>query len=79
MKRVPGRADEIVARVAVKRDCNCSNGGIWVDQRLHDRIRVEMRHAMLDVPAQCSCSQVAMYGGISGLPENREFNDEPDD
>ena len=79
MKRVPGRADEIVARVAVKRDCNCSNGGIWVDRRLHDRIRVEMRHAMLDVPAQCSCSQVAMYGGISGLPENREFNDEPDD
>lgn len=76
---VPGMADEIVARVAVKRDCNCANGGIWVDQRLDERIRVEMRNAVLDVPAQCSCSQVAMYGGIAGLPENREFKPDLDD
>ena len=34
---------------------------------------------MLDVPVQCSCSQVAMYGGISGLPENREFDPDMDD
>ena len=70
----PTRADEIVASVAVKRDCNCSNGGLWLDQRVADRIRVEMRHAILDVPIMCSCSQVAMYAGIAGLPENREFD-----
>ena len=70
----PGRADEIVANIAVKRNCNCSNGGMWLDQRVLDRIRVESRHSILDVPIQCSCSQVAMYAGISGLPENREFN-----
>ena len=70
----PGRADEIVANIAVKRDCNCSNGGLWLDQRVYDRIRVEARHAILDVPIQCSCSQVAMYAGIAGLPENRAFD-----
>jgi outer membrane protein OmpA-like peptidoglycan-associated protein len=73
---LPNRADEIVANIAVKRDCNCSNGGIWLDQRVHDRIRVEMRHAFLDVPMQCSCSQVAMYAGIAGLPENRAFDED---
>ena len=73
---VPGRADEIVANIAVKRDCNCSTGGIWVDRRVADRIRVEMRHHVLDVPLQCSCSQVAMYAGITGLPENLEFNED---
>lgn len=72
----PGRADEIVANIAVKRDCNCSNGGLWLDQRVDDRIRVEQRHAILDVPVQCSCSQIAMYAGVAGLPENREWNDE---
>lgn len=73
VQMMPGRAGEIVANVAVKRDCNCSNGGLWVDQHAHDRIRVEMRHQILDVPAQCSCSQVAMYAGVAGLPENAEF------
>lgn len=75
----PGRAAEIVANVATKRDCNCSNGGLWVDQRLHDRIRVDMRHYMLDVPQQCSCSQVAMYAGIAGLPENSGFRPDMDE
>lgn len=75
----PGRADEIVANIAVKRDCNCSNGGMWLDQRVLDRIRVESRHSILDVPIQCSCSQVAMFAGISGLPENREFQDDMSD
>ena len=70
----PDRADEIVANIAVKRNCNCTNGGLWIDRRVDDRIRVEMRHAILDVPVQCSCSQIAMYAGIAGLPENREFN-----
>ena len=70
---MPNRADEIVANIAVKRDCNCSNGGIWIDQRVQDRLRVQMRHQILDVPIQCSCSQVAMYAGIAGLRENREF------
>ena len=72
--KLPGRADEIVANIAVKRDCNCSNGGLWLDQRVDNRIRVEARYAILDVPIQCSCSQVAMYAGIAGLPENREFD-----
>jgi hypothetical protein len=71
---LPGRADEIVANIAVKRNCNCSNGGLWLDQRVDDRIRVESRHSILDVPIQCSCSQVAMFAGIAGLPENREFD-----
>jgi outer membrane protein OmpA-like peptidoglycan-associated protein len=75
----PSRADEIVAKVAVKRDCNCSNSGIWLDKRVDNRIRVEARHAILDVPVQCSCSQIAMYAGIAGLPENREFNEELSD
>ena len=75
----PGRADEIVANVAVKRNCNCSNAGLWLDQRVLDRIRVESRHSILDVPIQCSCSQVAMYAGISGLPENREFDPDMSD
>jgi len=70
----PVRADEIVANVSVKRNCNCHNGGIWLDQRVLDRIRVEMRHNVLEVPFQCSCSQIAMYAGIAGLPENREFD-----
>jgi outer membrane protein OmpA-like peptidoglycan-associated protein len=69
----PGRADEIVANIAVKRNCNCTNGGMWLDQRVDNRIRVEARHHILDVPVQCSCSQIAMYAGIAGLPENREF------
>ena len=72
--RLPGRADEIVANIAVKRDCNCSNGGLWLDQRVDNRIRVASRHNILNVPVQCSCSQVAMYAGIAGLPENREFD-----
>lgn len=76
---VPSRADEIVATIAVKRDCNCSNGGLWLDQRVNERLRVEARHAVLDVPAQCSCSQVAMYAGIAGLPENFEYNDDLSD
>jgi outer membrane protein OmpA-like peptidoglycan-associated protein len=71
----PQRADEIVADVAYKRDCNCHNGGLWLDQRVLDRIRVEMRHAILDAPFECSCSQIAMYAGIAGLPENLEWND----
>jgi outer membrane protein OmpA-like peptidoglycan-associated protein len=71
----PQFADEIIATVAVKRDCNCNNGGLWLDQRVHDRIRVEMRHDVIDVPFQCSCSQIAMYAGIAGLHENREFNE----
>jgi outer membrane protein OmpA-like peptidoglycan-associated protein len=76
----PSRADEIVAKIAFKRDCNCNNGGLWLDQRVDDRLRVEMRHNILDVPFQCSCSQVAMYAGIAGLPENREWDDNmPDD
>ena len=74
VERMPGRADEIVANIAVKRDCNCSNGGLWLDQRVDNRIRVESRHSILDVPVMCSCSQVAMYAGIAGLPENREFD-----
>lgn len=75
----PGRADEIVANIAVKRNCNCSNGGLWLDQRVDNRIRVESRHSILDVPVQCSCSQVAMYAGIAGLPENREFKPDMSD
>lgn len=71
----PDRADEIVATVAYKRNCNCSNGGLWLDQRVEDRLRVEMRFAILDAPFQCSCSQVAMYAGIAGLPENRAWNE----
>jgi outer membrane protein OmpA-like peptidoglycan-associated protein len=76
---LPGRADEIVANVAVKRDCNCSNGGLWVDRQLDRRIRLASRQAVLDVPVQCSCSQVAMYAGISGLPENRESTADMDE
>jgi outer membrane protein OmpA-like peptidoglycan-associated protein len=75
----PQRADEIVAAIAVKRDCNCNNGGIWLDQRVQDRIRVDMRHQILDIPFQCSCSQVAMYAGIAGLPENRAWRDDLSD
>ena len=75
----PGRADEIVANIAVKRDCNCTNGGMWLDQRVDSRIRVASRHQILDVPVQCSCSQIAMYAGIAGLPENREFNPDMSD
>ena len=73
---MPDRADEIVATVSMKRDCNCNNGGLWLDKRVDDRLRVEQRFAVLDVPFQCSCSQIAMYAGIAGLPENREWNDE---
>ena len=76
---MPNRADEIVANIAMKRDCNCSNGGIWGDQRVNDRIRLELRHRVLDVPVQCSCSQIAMYAGIAGLEENRAFHDELSD
>ena len=72
----PQRADEIVADVAVKRDCNCNNGGLWLDQRVDNRIRVEPRFSILEAPFQCSCSQVAMYAGIAGLPENREWDDD---
>jgi outer membrane protein OmpA-like peptidoglycan-associated protein len=75
----PSRADEIVSAVASKRDCNCNNGGIWLDRRMDDRIRVESRQAVIEVPFQCSCSQVAMFAGIAGLPENREWNDELSD
>jgi outer membrane protein OmpA-like peptidoglycan-associated protein len=75
----PGRADEVVATIAFKRDCNCSNGGLWLDHRVDTRIRVPARHSILDVPIQCSCSQIAMYAGIAGLPENREFNDDLSD
>jgi len=71
----PARADEIVATVANKRNCNCSNGGLWLDQRVQERIRVELRFATLDAPFECSCSQVAMYAGVAGLPENRQWND----
>lgn len=70
---MPGRAGEIVANVAVKRDCNCSNGGLWVEQRLDQRLRSELHNAILELPEMCSCSQIAMYGGIAGLPENRLF------
>lgn len=75
----PASAPEIVSNVAVKRDCNCSNGGLWLDKRVDDRIRVEARHAVLDVPIQCSCSQIAMFAGIAGLPENSEFKPELSD
>lgn len=75
----PDRADEIVANIAMKRDCNCSNGGLWLDQRVENRIRVENRHNILDVPVQCSCSQIAMYAGIAGLPENTEYNPDLND
>ncbi len=71
----PQRADEIVANIAMKRDCNCHNGGIWLDQRVMDRLRVDMRFNVLEAPFQCSCSQVAMYAGIAGLPENSEWKD----
>lgn len=71
---LPERAGEIVANVAIKRDCNCSGGGLWVEERLDQRLRPEVRDAILEVPEVCSCSQIALYGGIAGLPENREFS-----
>jgi hypothetical protein len=70
---MPERAGEIVAHVAIKRDCNCTDGGLWVDERVDERLRPEVRDAILEVPEVCSCSQIALYGGIAGLPENREF------
>lgn len=70
---MPERAGEIVANVAIKRDCNCSGGGLWVEERLDQLLRPEVRDAILEVPEMCSCSQIALYGGIAGLPENREF------
>ena len=70
---MPERAGEIVANVAIKRDCNCTDGGLWVEERLDERLRPEVRDAILEVPEMCSCSQVALRGGIAGLPENREF------
>ncbi len=70
---MPERAGEIVANVAIKRDCNCSGGGLWVEERLDQRLRPEVGEAILEVPEMCSCSQIALYGGIAGLPENREF------
>lgn len=77
---MPEQAGEIVATVAVKRNCNCHNGGLWLDQRVDERIRVERRDAILDAPLECSCSQVAMRAGIAGLPENHAYHDQlPDD
>lgn len=77
---MPERAGDIVATVAVKRNSNCHNGGLWLDQRVDERIRVERRHAILDAPLECSSSQVAMRAGIAGLPENRAYHDQlPDD
>jgi hypothetical protein len=73
---MPERAGDIVATVAVKRNCNCDNGGLWLDQRVDERIRVERRHAILDAPLECSCSQVAMRAGIAGLPEDQAYNDQ---
>lgn len=70
----PERAGEIVANVAVKRNCNCSDGGLWVEQHLDEQLRPEVRNAILDVPRMCSCSQVAIYGGIAGLPENQAYS-----
>jgi len=72
----PNRADEVAADIAVKRDCNCGSGGLWLDQRVDERTSVEMRHDILEVPAQYSCSQVAMYAAVAGLPENREWKDD---
>ncbi|MBT8062713.1 MAG: OmpA family protein, partial [Gammaproteobacteria bacterium] len=70
---MPDRAAEIAATIAIKKDCNCLAGGIWPQQRVEERIRVEIRHALVDVPRACSCSQAAMYGAVAGLPENTEF------
>lgn len=70
---MPDRAAEIAAAIAVKKDCNCAAGGIWPQQRVEERIRVNLRQAFIDVPRSCSCSQAAMYGAIAGLPENGEY------
>ncbi len=70
---MPDRAAEIAAGIAIKKDCNCAAGGIWPTQRVEQRIGVDFRHAFIDVPRACSCSQAAMYGVIAGLPENGEY------
>jgi outer membrane protein OmpA-like peptidoglycan-associated protein len=70
---MPDRAAEIAAAIAIKRDCNCAAGGIWPQQRVENRLRVDFQHAFIDVPRACSCSQAAMYGAIAGLPENGEY------
>ena len=72
----PAMAAEIIANISVKRDCNCSNGGLWLDQRVMDRVRVEQRETTLDAPFECSCSQVALYAGVAGLPENAAWSDD---
>lgn len=78
VSKMPVRAAEVAERVAAKRDCNCTNGGLWLDWRVHERLRFEDRFAVLDVPVACSCSQVAMYGAVAALPENREFDPDAD-
>jgi outer membrane protein OmpA-like peptidoglycan-associated protein len=76
---MPDRAAEIAAAVAIKKDCNCAAGGIWPQQRVEERIRVDFRHAFIDVPRACSCSQAAMYAVITGLPENAEYMATPEE
>ncbi|NIM71383.1 MAG: OmpA family protein [Xanthomonadales bacterium] len=70
---MPDRAAEIAERVAIKKDCNLAAGGLWPQQRVEERIRVEQRHAFISVPRACSCSQAAMFAAVSGLPEHAAF------
>ncbi|MFT5098283.1 MAG: outer membrane protein OmpA-like peptidoglycan-associated protein [Planctomycetaceae bacterium] len=76
---MPDSAAEIAAIVAIKKDCNCTAGGLWPQQRVEERLRADFRHAFIDVPRACSCSQAAMYGAISGLPENTEYITTPEE
>ncbi len=72
---MPRRAPELVAQVAANGNCKCSGAGLWPPQRIETRMRSDLRHALLDVPSACACSQTAMLAGVAGLPENDAYAD----
>ncbi len=70
----PGQAAQVVSRLSVKRDCNCSDGGLWVQRQLQQRILPEARNTMISAEPAYSCAQVAVYAGVAGLPGNQAFS-----
>ncbi len=69
----PQQAPAIISSLSLKRDCNCTGGGLWAEQELNDWLSSEDRYTSIRVDTAYSCSQVTVRAGISGLPQNEAF------
>lgn len=70
---MPQQAPAIVSTLSLKKNCNCNDGGIWMEQRLFESLLPGQDYPAIDAEPSYSCTQVSIRAGITGLPENADW------